>query len=481
MFPNTFTNVSSISELDLSCNQIQIFPVEQLSNIQPISTLYLQNNTMRSLPWTAYDMLSSISTVNIENNTWQCDCGMLPFRLRMNESHLFENQMTCSQPGNFDGQQLLDIQPRNLISDCEEPTILRFGRIENIPLVEGDTLHVFCEASGIPTPDITVILPSGLKTTVESGGEMNGTNTMTNVTASDAGLYVCIAVNAAGSTFATRVVDLQTAPTTVFIPSVTSTLATTSNIPESSSDLDSSMSSFSPPVSAFSSHSKLPEPAPTFSLSVLLGAICGSVAGTVLIGGIILAIWCKRCSKTPSKGPDFSVVFNNTNTTTTVITNNQTEHPQAMSESFNVRNPPHVPRPASSQFEPYEDVEPPPSNPRPRGAVPRQPAIRQALRPPNSCRNNTSSNDPPPLPPPNASNNEPPPLPPPNASNNEPPPLPPPNAPNNEPPPLPPFRTANAAVYENIPEHAYQPLTMTRNQPNNGNGTSNHYQSLRRT
>ncbi|KAI8482463.1 hypothetical protein Bbelb_397830 [Branchiostoma belcheri] len=76
----------------------------------------------------------------------------------------------------------------------------------------GDIL--VCEASGIPTPDITVTLPSGLNKTVQSSGlnktvqsggrvtvGANGT-IIINVTADAAGLYVCTATNPVGSTFA---------------------------------------------------------------------------------------------------------------------------------------------------------------------------------------------------------------------------------------------------------------------------------------
>ncbi|XP_019615123.1 PREDICTED: leucine-rich repeat-containing protein 24-like [Branchiostoma belcheri] len=386
--------------LDLSDNNITTFP---LARLQRLSSLYLENNQMKILPSTAYDKLLSLSDVRIGNNPWQCDCRMVDFRLKMTGSRPFENQITCSQPDNLYGQSLLGINPGDLI--CTEPTIARFQKIAKKRFVQGGSIHFVCEASGIPKPDITVILPSGLNATVESGGEVN----VTTVTA-HAGLCVCIATNLAGSTFATLVVNLQTVTT------ATSPLPTTSNSPDSTTDHDSAQAAFSPTVVA--SPSKL-QSSPCFSLPVLLAAICGSIAGTLFIGGIILAIWCKRNNQSPPKRPDFSVVYNNTNTTT------QT---QPVSLSLDVRNPHLIPRPVSVQSEPYEDVQPPP-----RGAVLMQTARGQALQPPNGN--------------------------------------------NNEPPPLPPPRTASA----NIPEHAYQSLAVTRNQPEYGHDASHHYQSLRRT
>ncbi|XP_019631186.1 PREDICTED: leucine-rich repeat and immunoglobulin-like domain-containing nogo receptor-interacting protein 1 [Branchiostoma belcheri] len=457
----TFNPTPHLSSLRLSNNTITMFPFEELSRNQ-ISTLYLDNNQMTTLPSLAYDILTTISDINIDNNPWQCDCRMVEFRLKMTGSYPFENQINCSQPEHLNGQKLIDISPDDMMSSGILPTIARFERVDNMTMYHGDTLYFVCEASGIPTPDITVILPSGLNATLDA----NGTITITNVTAADAGLYVCIAVNPAGSTFATMVIDLQTVPTTVSTPL---------NSQESNTYYEST-TSFSSHVSVVPSPSK--QPSPSFSLPILLGAVCGSVAGTLLIGGIILAFWCTRNNQGPPKRPDFSVVFNNTNTTATVITNGQDLTTQAQSTcirlSSDVRNPHLIPQPPSSQFEPYENVQPPPTGavlmqtarglssyvrnphlvprpasfqfepyedvqPPPRGAVPSQTASSrgQALRPPVRS--------------------------------------------NNEPPPVPPPRTASATGYDNIPEHTYQTLTTSRNRPDNGDDTSHHYQSLRRT
>ncbi|XP_035682221.1 uncharacterized protein LOC118419754 [Branchiostoma floridae] len=82
------------------------------------------------------------------------------------------------------------------------PTIVRF-KVSNDTLAQGETLYLVCEASGKPAPNIIVTLPSGLIASAESGVRVtvgvNGTITVTNVTAADAGLYICIATNTVGS------------------------------------------------------------------------------------------------------------------------------------------------------------------------------------------------------------------------------------------------------------------------------------------
>ncbi|XP_035667472.1 chondroadherin-like [Branchiostoma floridae] len=215
-----FANLSRLIDLRLHGNSIDTFPTDVLSTIPSLYFLELQGNKMLTLPLTAFNMLSSMSHVNISDNPWSCDCRMVPFRLKMEGTRSFEYQITCSQPDSLNGSKLRDISPEDLMSDCEEPTILRFESGDNNTVVEGETLLLVCEASGIPTPDITVILPSGLNVTVESGGrvtvDVDGTITITDVTAADAGLYVCIAASPVGSTSATLSVDVkQKEPPTV--------------------------------------------------------------------------------------------------------------------------------------------------------------------------------------------------------------------------------------------------------------------------
>eukprot|EP00058_Branchiostoma_floridae_P021163 XP_002606653.1 hypothetical protein BRAFLDRAFT_126389 [Branchiostoma floridae] len=218
---DTFAQLTLLTILELDSNNIETFPMEALSKLPSLYELQLGDNKIVTLPSAAYNRLVSIRSVDIDNNPWQCDCRMLPFRQKMTGSHYFEYQIRCEGPSNFQGQRLKNISPEDLT--CEEPTILSFGRADDNTVVEGGTLHLVCEASGIPTPDITVILPSGLNVTVESGGrvtvDVNGAITITNVTAADTGLYVCIAASAElGSTFATLVIGPKEPTTAEMVP-----------------------------------------------------------------------------------------------------------------------------------------------------------------------------------------------------------------------------------------------------------------------
>ncbi|XP_066275505.1 uncharacterized protein [Branchiostoma lanceolatum] len=195
-----------------------------------------------------------------------------------------------------------------------------------------------CEASGNPTPDITVVFPSGLNKSIESGGRMaadaKGTVTI-NVTADAAGLYVCIAASPAGSTFATLSVEIPLQkPTTLTSEPTNSpiTITRTSEEPESSSSGESTTGLSTPVVVGYvcgtsgepeSSNSE--DSAPGLSMSALVWSVCGAVAGTAFIGAIIFVILSKRRTKNVPPHLSPSSVLKTRNDTVAVTTgHNQT-------------------------------------------------------------------------------------------------------------------------------------------------------------
>ncbi|KAI8489073.1 hypothetical protein Bbelb_332970 [Branchiostoma belcheri] len=129
----TFANLP-LRYIDLSYNGISTFPLEALSNVdttiasefsQPLDLskpfgLYLNFNQMETLPSAAYDILASLLTaVDISNNPWQCDCRMLPIKLKMTGFPDFEKQIRCAGPEHLEGKSvLLVVETEDLI--CEE-------------------------------------------------------------------------------------------------------------------------------------------------------------------------------------------------------------------------------------------------------------------------------------------------------------------------------------------------------------------------
>ncbi|XP_019645833.1 PREDICTED: leucine-rich repeat and immunoglobulin-like domain-containing nogo receptor-interacting protein 1-B [Branchiostoma belcheri] len=126
---------------------------------------------------------------------------------QLNEIDIDDNNITVIQKGTFTNlPQLATLRlNNNAITIIQNDTFTNLPQLATLrPVLEGETVILNCDVSGIPTPNITVTLPSGVNATVESGGrvtvEANGIITIENITATDSGQYVCLAVSSGGST-----------------------------------------------------------------------------------------------------------------------------------------------------------------------------------------------------------------------------------------------------------------------------------------
>ncbi|XP_078674643.1 uncharacterized protein LOC144912786 [Branchiostoma floridae x Branchiostoma belcheri] len=120
--PDTLPYLPKLRELFLHANKITKIQNGTFSNLPMLQSLFLHSNKISILPLSAYVTFSSIRYVHIDHNPWQCDCKMVPFRLKMNGTFSFENQIKCAQPANLNGQRLKDINPKDLI--CKEPPVV---------------------------------------------------------------------------------------------------------------------------------------------------------------------------------------------------------------------------------------------------------------------------------------------------------------------------------------------------------------------
>ncbi|XP_035658186.1 leucine-rich repeat-containing protein 15-like [Branchiostoma floridae] len=116
----SFSDFPKLQLLWLDHNKISNIQSGAFSNLPNLTRLDLRKNQISFLPPSIYSIFSSISVVIVFRNHWQCDCRMLPFRLRMTGSHPFEKQILCVQPATFSGKLLKDIEPENLT--CKDKT-----------------------------------------------------------------------------------------------------------------------------------------------------------------------------------------------------------------------------------------------------------------------------------------------------------------------------------------------------------------------
>ncbi|XP_019617118.1 PREDICTED: uncharacterized protein LOC109464555 [Branchiostoma belcheri] len=93
------------------------------------------------------------------------------------------------------------------------------------------------------------------------------------------------------------------------------------------------MSTLAPDIQVPTGQDK-PETAPKAPLPVLLGSVCGSVAGLiVLIGAITLIVWCKGKTRHPPLGRNPYVVGSNTITSSSIIGTDHDQTGQGQSQA----------------------------------------------------------------------------------------------------------------------------------------------------
>ncbi|XP_019617773.1 PREDICTED: slit homolog 1 protein-like [Branchiostoma belcheri] len=179
-----------------------------------ITELYLNTNDIATIHPSSFSRYRRLIKLNLsQNRITSVPAGTFSGLPDLKELHLSSNKITTIQRGAFTNLlqlQKLYLNTNNINTIQSEPTILSFRRVDNDTSVQEETLHLVCEVSGMPKPDITVTLPSGPNTNAMSGGRVTvevknttATVTITGVTAADAGQYICIATNPSGSASAT--------------------------------------------------------------------------------------------------------------------------------------------------------------------------------------------------------------------------------------------------------------------------------------
>eukprot|EP00058_Branchiostoma_floridae_P011614 XP_002597102.1 hypothetical protein BRAFLDRAFT_76367 [Branchiostoma floridae] len=210
----TFSDLPELKDLWLRYNKIRVVQLGAFSNLPKLKQICLGQNNLTSIDPGTFANLTNLRILGLSGNPWNCNCKMANVKKAITESHphypasiVFKSQITCEQPIDHKGK-MLDVIPEEKI--CVKPKIVKFENKNGGTLLQGETLPLVCEATGLPKPVITIVLPSGMtpKPSVKSGGRKIATLTISDVTAFDAGQYICIATNAGGSTSEKLYVDV---------------------------------------------------------------------------------------------------------------------------------------------------------------------------------------------------------------------------------------------------------------------------------
>ncbi|NXU09072.1 ISLR2 protein, partial [Pardalotus punctatus] len=234
---------SNLKNLDVSHNQIEEFPWQDLRNLSALQLLKMNNNRMASVPRGAFrtlkdlrslrinnnrfatlaegifDSLGSLSHLQIYNNPFECSCALRWLKGWM-ESTLIsipeKDSIACALPERLRGVPVAKIPEL----PCAAPTVrLSYSpNLDAAELYDGFTLSLHCAVTGSPPPEVTWKIRTAGQSLELSGSPpesaekepapreperflvfKNGTLVIPHLSKREEGTYTCVATNEVGS------------------------------------------------------------------------------------------------------------------------------------------------------------------------------------------------------------------------------------------------------------------------------------------
>ncbi|XP_075042899.1 leucine-rich repeat and fibronectin type III domain-containing protein 1 isoform X2 [Mixophyes fleayi] len=188
----TFTMLHKLVRLDMTSNRLHKLPPDNL---------FLRSQVLASAKGTSHSSLS----ISFGGNPLHCNCELLWLRRLTREDDL----ETCASPEQLTDKYFWSIQEEEFI--CDPPLITRHYASKTF-VMEGQSVSLKCKAVGDPEPSVHWIGPDGklIHNTTRIVVHDNGTLDIMITTLKDSGSFTCIASNAAGE--ATAPVELAIVP-----------------------------------------------------------------------------------------------------------------------------------------------------------------------------------------------------------------------------------------------------------------------------
>lgn len=167
---DAFKNITNLEILDISENRISVLPenvfndlfnlkvvnlqANNLSKLEPrlfedqaqIEKLYLSYNKLQSLPEGLMDTFSNHHTLRLYNNPWKCDCGLWYLHdwvLRNGQNVEMLDRTLCESPGFLNRQGLGSVEKEQLVCHVAKE---REVDVRNCLLqVSGDAVVIKCK------------------------------------------------------------------------------------------------------------------------------------------------------------------------------------------------------------------------------------------------------------------------------------------------------------------------------------------------
>ncbi|XP_077141988.1 leucine-rich repeat and fibronectin type III domain-containing protein 1 [Ranitomeya variabilis] len=176
----TFTMLHKLVRLDMTSNRLHKLPPDNL---------FLKSQVLASSRGSSASSLA----ISFGGNPLHCNCELLWLRRLTREDDL----ETCASPEQLTDKYFWSIQEEEFI--CEPPLITKHYASKTF-VMEGQSVSLKCKAVGDPEPSVHWIGPDGklIHNTTRILVHDNGTLDITITTLKDSGSFTCIASNAAG-------------------------------------------------------------------------------------------------------------------------------------------------------------------------------------------------------------------------------------------------------------------------------------------
>ncbi|MEE6490623.1 hypothetical protein FKM82_015917 [Ascaphus truei] len=239
--PGAFSEfLPTVEDLDLSYNNLETLPWEDIGQMVNLNTLTLDHNLIDYIAEGTFTLLlklvrldmtsnrlhklppdnlflksqvlantrgpsPSSLAISFGGNPLHCNCELLWLRRLTREDDL----ETCASPEQLTDKYFWSIQEEEFI--CEPPFITRHYASKPF-VMEGQAVSIKCKAVGDPEPSVHWIGPDGklIHNTTRVVAHDNGTLDILITTLKDSGAFTCIASNAAGE--ATAPVEMAIVP-----------------------------------------------------------------------------------------------------------------------------------------------------------------------------------------------------------------------------------------------------------------------------
>ncbi|XP_078603480.1 uncharacterized protein LOC144877436 [Branchiostoma floridae x Branchiostoma japonicum] len=284
---DSFASLIQVKELWLSYNQITGIQPGTFANLPQLQQLLLSYNQIAMIQEGLFANLPQLQELYLHSNQTMIHASTFANLLRLQNLNLATNQITMIQPCKF--AKLPDLRRLDLrYNKLSAISPLAFGLLPSNFVIQLNGNPWQCDCKMVPFKKNTTEFPTFKDQLICAqplkirGKKLIDVNPEEFVCAvpiiSALPVYLQVTCNnvyngtTSGSTTGPAFKQNKTGAR------ISSTLQTTSGRPESDSSEES---------------------VPSFPTPVLIGSVCGSIAGIALIGTVILTIWCKRRNKNP--------------------------------------------------------------------------------------------------------------------------------------------------------------------------------------